>query len=209
MAGKGPLLVILDQFEELLILDGAAQAGAFQKLIEDLATSPLPGIKLLLVYRSDYEPEIFKLDLPPPVHGQSAFRLGRYNQREAEEFLKEGGRLPSPEARKALFAGLDKIDGTQGLYRQITLNMVGLFLERMGDSLTTDPDRLIQGYLDQAIKEGDIESAAARSRILDTLVSDAGTKRPRRQSEIAEETGLPTHVMRWHLNGLGHVGDLA
>ena len=36
-AGKGPLLVILDQFEEVLILADPARPDPFRALVEDLA----------------------------------------------------------------------------------------------------------------------------------------------------------------------------
>ncbi|MBP7001738.1 hypothetical protein [Amaricoccus sp.] len=205
-AGKGPLLVILDQFEEVLILADPEKADPFLELVEDLARRPLTGVKLLLVYRSDYETEIFKLRLPAPVVGANAFRLGRYNRREAEQFLKSGGRLPAEEAREGMFGGLDRIEGVPGLYRQITLNMVGLFLERMSDRLTRDPDTLIQGYLDSCIREGEPSVAAARRRVLDTLVSDAGTKEPRREREIVELTGLPEYQVQAILYGLAEKG---
>ena len=205
-AGKGPLLVILDQFEEVLILADPARPDPFRALIEELAVRPLEGVKLLLVYRSDYETEIFKLALPAPVPGKTAFRLGRYNRRELEAFLKAGGRLPSPEAREAMFGGLDRIEGVPGLYRQITLNMVGLFLERMGDQLTRDPDTLIQGYLESCLREGEPSVAAARRRVLDTLVSDAGTKQPRSEARIAALTGLPLYQARAILHALAEKG---
>jgi hypothetical protein len=35
----------------------------------------------------------------------------------------------------ALFRGLDRIEEARGFYRLITLNMVGLVLERMGQKL--------------------------------------------------------------------------
>jgi len=38
----------------------------------------------------------------------------------------------------------NKIEEAPGLYRQITLNMVGVFLERLGDRPTANPERLIQ-----------------------------------------------------------------
>jgi hypothetical protein len=205
-AGQGPLLVVLDQFEEVLILAEPDAPDPLRALIEDLAARPIDGVKLLLVYRADYETEIFKLDLPPPLLGSNAFRLGRYNRREAEALLKAGGRLPATETRDALFRGLDRIEGAPGLYRQITLNMVGLFLERMGDRLTGDPDKLIQSYLDGAIREGSPDAAAARRHVLETLVSDAGTRHPRREPEIAGLTGLPPHVVRATLHGLADKG---
>ncbi|WP_172331952.1 hypothetical protein [Mangrovicoccus sp. HB161399] len=201
-----PLLVVIDQFEELLILNEEDQGSAFRHLIEDLAAHAVDGLKVLLVYRSDYETELFKLDLPAPVQGTNAFRLGRYNRGEAAAFLKAGGRLPAPDGRESLFHGLDRIEGTPGLYRQITLNMVGLFLERMGDKLNGDPGLLIQDYLESSLTEGAEHAVAARIAVLDCLITDAGTKRPRLEPDMVEATGLPPHMVRATLHGLAGKG---
>ena len=83
----------------------------------------------------------------PLMAGQNWLELAPYDRGDATKFLQSGGRELSPEAIDALFRGLDRIEDGPGLYRPITLNMVGLVLERMGHTLEGDPGRLIQSYL--------------------------------------------------------------
>ena len=202
----GPFLLVIDQFEELLMLEDPKLLLQFSEIIKDLAENDLPGVKLLLVYRSEYESEIFKLNFPTPISGTNSLRLGRYNRAHAEQFLLDGGRLPADDTKEGLFRGLDRIEQTRGLYRLITLNMVGLFLEDMGDQLIGDPEQLIQSYIDRCIMEDDDNSIAARKRILDTLVSDAGTKRPQTETKVIEAAVQAPHMTVLMLHRLAEKG---
>ena len=141
--GKAPLLIIIDQFEEFLILNKTEQRAPFAAFLQELAAKPIEGLHLLLVYRSDYLALIFKLALPPPAFGKNWIEIAPYNRGEATKFVQGGGRRFSEEALDALFRGLDRIEEARGIYRLITLNMVGLILERMGQKLDENPERLI------------------------------------------------------------------
>jgi hypothetical protein len=71
---KGNLLVVLDQFEEFVILQNDAQtttAEGFRRLLDQLATEPVLGVRLLLVLRSDYQPLVERLGLPPLRQGRT------------------------------------------------------------------------------------------------------------------------------------------
>ena len=131
-----PALIVIDQFEEFLILNDAAARAPLIELLHALDRTPLPGLRLLCVFRSDYRELLFKLGLPGHIPGVNAFELAPFLRAEAETFLRKGGRELSPEGYGALFAGLDRIEEARGLYRPITLNMVGLVLERMGAKIT-------------------------------------------------------------------------
>jgi len=158
-----PLLVVIDQFEEFLILHTEPERAAFASFLDDLFKNPIAGLRLLLVFRSDYRPLVFQLDLPPLVAGQNWQELAPYRRGEATSFLQSGGRKLSPEALDALLHGLDQIEETPGLYRPITLNMVGLILERMGSRLQGNPGRLIQSYLTRCLTESQSRDFAKRN----------------------------------------------
>jgi hypothetical protein len=145
--GDAPLLLVVDQFEEFLILHGEEERASTAEFLSDLAKNPIEGLRLILVFRSDYRPLIFKLVLPPLVAGENWQELAPYDRGEAASFLQGGGRVLSPETLDRLFRGLDRIEETRGIYRPITLNMIGLVLERMGRTLEGDPARLIQRFL--------------------------------------------------------------
>jgi hypothetical protein len=78
------------------------------------------------------------------------------------------------EAADLLFRGLDRIEDAPGMYRLITLNMVGLVLERMGRRLLGDPGRLIQSYLTACLTSGETRDFAPH--LLAHMITEAGTR---------------------------------
>jgi hypothetical protein len=191
--GAPPLLLVIDQFEEFLILHKEEEREAFAAVLRDLVKNPVAEVRLLLVFRSDYLPLLLKLDLPPLVAAENWQQIAPYDRGKATSFVQSGGRELSPGALDALFRGLDRIEGTPGLYRTITLNMVGLVLERMGRMLEDDPGRLIQSYLKASLTGGLSRDFA--KPLLASMITDAGTKQPRSEADLATLTGLrPSQV---------------
>jgi hypothetical protein len=195
-----PLLVVIDQFEEFLILNEDAARAPITSLLNALAESPLPGFKLLCAYRSDYAPLIFDLDLPEPHWNQTLFEMLPFRRDAAEDLFGRGGFSLTDGALNGLFRGLDRLEGTPGLYRPITLNMVGLVLLRMGRQVSEDPERLIERYLRQCVTEGDARDYAPT--VLNLLITNAGTKEPREVVEIVDASGLPQPRVRHALVAL-------
>ena len=183
-----PLLIVIDQFEEFLILHSEEQGESFAALLSNLVKDPIDGLRLLLVFRSDYRPLIFKLDLPRLAGGENWQELAPYDRAAAVSLLQGGGRELSSKALDALFRGLDRIEEAPGLYRPITLNMVGLVLRRMGHKLRGDPGQLIQSYLKDCLTAG--ESRDFAKPLLAAMITDAGTKEPRSEAELATLTGF-------------------
>lgn len=191
---NSPMLLIIDQFEEYLILGEPAQQAPLQALLKQLAAQPIDGLKLLLSLRSDYQALIFQQDLPPARSTINWFQLAPYRRGDAEAFVQSGGKQMTPEAIAALFKGLDRIEETRGLYRPISLNMVGLVLERMGQTIEGDPETLIQSYLKSALLTGDTKDYVRP--LLENMISDAGTKIPLSGEALVDKTGLA----RWQVN---------
>ena len=186
--GDSSLLLVIDQFEEFMILNDESARAPFAQLLEDITKNPIGGIRILLIFRSDYRALVFKLELPPLLAHENWEELPPYDRGEATVFIQGGGRRLSPEALDDLFGGLDRIDGTPGLYRPITLNMVGLVLERMGRALEGDPAQLVQHYLRNCLTGS--ESRDFVKPILTKMISDTGTKEPRTAPILAAATGF-------------------
>ena len=180
--GQPPLLIVIDQFEEFLILNDAAARQPLADILRGLADSPLDGIRLLLVFRSDYRELLFKLDLPRFSSMENAFELTPFRRTEALGFLKTGGLSMSKEGFDTLLQGLDRIEGLRGLYRPITLNMVGLVMNRMPDNRIKDPSRLIELYLRQCLADG-VSRDLVRD-VLACMITAEGTKEPRRLAAL-------------------------
>jgi hypothetical protein len=162
------------------------------------------GLRLLIVFRSDYQSLIFKFDLPPLVAANNWIELSAYDRNEAEAFLRSGGRELAPETADRLFRGLDRIEDAPGMYRLITLNMVGLVLERMGRKLEGDPGRLIQSYLGVCLSHGETRDFARF--LLAHMITDLGTKEPRAEDDLAEDTGFASWQVKATLAELARQG---
>ena len=67
--GQSPLLIVVDQFEEFLILNDAVDQQLLADILRGLIDSPLNGIRFLFVFRSDYREVLFKLSLPASFLG--------------------------------------------------------------------------------------------------------------------------------------------
>jgi hypothetical protein len=64
-------MLVIDQFEEFLILHDEAGRIGLAALLNDLAKNPIGGLRLLLVFRSDYRALVYKLSLPPLLSGEN------------------------------------------------------------------------------------------------------------------------------------------
>ncbi len=81
------LLLLLDQFEEFVILGNDEARKHFVALVDGLRTSPVPGVRLLLALRSDHEAQIEDCGLPLLRQGENHFPLGRFNLPAANAFM--------------------------------------------------------------------------------------------------------------------------
>ena len=186
--GQPPLLIVIDQFEEFLILNEAADRQPLSDILRRLDGSPLKGVRLLLVFRSDYRELLFKLNLPRFLSTENAFELAAFYRGEAQGFLVRGGLAMSEIGFDALFQGLDRIEGRPGLYRPITLNMVGLVMKRTPSGQIKEPSRLIEFYLRHCLADGVSQDLAPG--VLACMITAEGTKEPRRLADIASLTRL-------------------
>jgi hypothetical protein len=196
-----PLLVVIDQFEEFLILHDEAGRTAFTRLLNDLGNHPIGGLRLLVVFRTDYRSLVFKLGLPHLSSGENWYEISAYNRSEATTLLQGGGQELSANGLDALFRGLDRIEDAPGLYRPITINMIGLVLETMGAALRGDASKLIQSYLTDSLK--DSASRDFVKPVLAEMITESGTKEPRTEAELVDRT----HFERWQVNAT--LADLA
>ncbi len=187
-AQTGPVLIILDQFEEYLILDADKNKAAYADLLRSLAAAPVKNVRLLHVFRSDYWEVLFKEALPKYRSNETGFGLAPFNRSEAEKFLRGGPQILETRGYDALFAGLDRIEDAKGIYRPITLNMIGYVLSQQGPALDIEPGRLIESYLVNSIAHG--KSRDFAPRLLQGMITREGTKRVRGVLELAKSMSV-------------------
>ncbi|MCX7382979.1 MAG: hypothetical protein NT133_16555, partial [Alphaproteobacteria bacterium] len=187
---NGKLLLVLDQFEEFIILGTPERHAGFAALVNDLGQRPLAGLKLLLVLRSDYQTGLDDIGLPKLMQGFNFFQVGRFNEVAARGFVKGSKLGLKDEALDRLVKSAAEYDGTPGLVRPITLNMLGHVLTTRGGSVVTslEANRLVRDYVAQAVDNPAIRAWAPR--VLAGLLTEEGTKRARPEAELAAEAKL-------------------
>lgn len=199
----GGLVLVLDQFEEFLILGESERRQAFAALVANLASPATADLRLLLVLRSDYQPLLEDCGLPPLRHGENFFQVARFTLPVADEFMTKSGLGLETEARRRLLDSAAELDETPGLVRPITLNVVGHVLASgQSTAPSLDAGLLVRRYIEQTIDQPALRDTAPQ--VLEKLVTDQATKRPRTEKEIASETGLRLGEVRGVLIGLGN-----
>jgi hypothetical protein len=196
------LLLVLDQFEEFVILGKPEQQRAFAALVADLSRSQIKGLGLLLVLRSDYQVFLEDIGLPLPRNGDNLYQVARFTLAAAGGFMKRSGLDLQPNELDRLLTSAAELDDTSGLVRPITLNVIGYVLAaNQGAALSLDAGQLVRCYIEQTVGQPAIRDFAPR--ILECLITEQGTKQPRSEGELATATGMRRGEVRAVLNGLG------
>ena len=196
---KVGLVLVLDQFEEFVILQDAASSATakrFRVLLDQLATVPVPKLRLLLVLRSDYQALIERMGLPPLRHDENWRQVGRFGMADARAFLAASGLCMTEQDTDRMLTGAANLDDTPGLVRPVTLNMIG-FVLATGRAVWrehTAADTLIRSYIRDTIRHPAIRAYAAR--LLRCLVSAKGTKRSSTLGGLAAATGIDSAQAR-------------
>ena len=120
--------------------------------------------------------------------GQSWQEIDPFKRGAARAFLENSPLRPSAELLERLLDGAEALEEAKGLFRPITLNMLGLTLQDFDRQVTRQPERLIQTYLEDALAQAGIREIAPK--IVAGLISEAGTKQPRGLDDLAAEVQL-------------------
>jgi Leucine-rich repeat (LRR) protein len=196
--GERRVFVVIDQFEEFLILAEPAQQQEFQRFL----ATPIPGITFLLVYRPEYEGLLQEQPWPKLLLDTNRRVLSPFTENAAQEFMRKSGLTVTPELMRRALKEAAEIEQTRGLIRPVTLNLCGLVLGRFSNGL---PRRfrggLIRGFLRESLSLPEVRGVAGR--LIPELITANVTKRPRRIQELAEATEIPVLVLRACLRRLG------
>jgi hypothetical protein len=198
---NGRLLVVLDQFEEFVILADPDRQKAFAALIADLHATPIKGLRLLLVLRSDYQTAIEELGLPLLHQGENWNQVGRFTIAAATRFMARSGLALQPDGLDRVAISASELDDSPGLIRPITLNVIGHVLSQgRATAPSLDAGRLVRHYIEQSVEQPAIRDFA--TRVLKELVTEQGTKWPRSEKELVDQTRLRPGEVRAVMNGL-------
>ena len=217
------LLLVLDQFEELLILHekpestpgepsdepapGLVIIEAVRQFLHEVQNQPLPGLCVLLALRTDYEGMLSRLELPPLEQGRNWFKVSPFTERAARDFLAGGFKSGINETLlDRVLSEAATVEETRGLIRPITLNMLGTVLTRMSGELSGREQHggLLAADVRRTLNTPQLRDHAAE--VLTPLLTDSGTKHPRRVDELAKVTQLEPHVIEGCLLGPSNRG---
>ena len=197
----GGLLIVLDQFEEFVILADPERQKAFSALVADLRATPVKGLRLLLVMRSDYKTAIDELGLPLLRQGENWNEVGRFTIAAGTRFMARSGLALQPDALDRVAISASELDDSPGMIRPITLNVVGYVLSQgRATAPSLDAGRLVRHYIEQSVEQPAIRDFAPR--VLKELVTEQGTKWPRSEKELVDQTRLRPGEVRAVMNGL-------
>jgi hypothetical protein len=190
-------LIILDQFEEFLILGADHLGNTYQDVLGSLGrlvASERRNVTVLISFRNDYQGAVVDLDIAN-LNSKTTWReISPFQRTAARRFLHAAPAQPSDGLVEKMLDGIDILDDTPGLYRPIALNILGLALEKYDTHFLGNPSRLIREYLLSALNDGPIRDIAPT--VVSSLITSAGTKKPMSASDIAIVTALAkSHVL--------------
>jgi hypothetical protein len=159
------LLIVVDQFDEFVILGKPDAQQKFAAFVAELKSRPVKGLALLFVMRSEYEVPLAEIGLPVLRSGENLFRVGRFTFPAASAFIKGSGLDLQAEATERLLTSAAELDETPGMVRPITLNVIGYVLAS-GRAVAPSMDAgvLIRGYIERTVEQPGIRDCAPAPR---------------------------------------------
>ncbi len=193
------LFIVIDQFEEFLILADREKQKTFQQF---LSKSSIDGLTFLLVYRPEYEGLIQDQPWPELQLDTNRKVLSPFTESAAQEFMRKSGLTLNPDLLRAVLREAAENDQTVGLIRPVTINLCGLVLSRFSSGL---PRRfrggIIRGFLRESLSLPEVRAIA--DKLIPQLITDNVTKRPRTIAELSQTTALAPSAVRACLRRLG------
>jgi hypothetical protein len=128
-----------------------------------LHATPIKGLRLLLVPRSDYQTAIEELGLPLLRQGENWNLVGRFTIAAATRFMARSGLALQPDALDRVATSASELDDSPGMIRPTTLNVVGHVLSQgRATAPSLDADRLVRHYIEQSVEQPAIREFAPR-----------------------------------------------
>ncbi len=197
--GDRRLVIIIDQFEEFLILTDEEHRRHLQQFVTE---EPIAGLIFLLVFRPEYEGLIQDQPWPRLRLDTNRKVISSFTEKAAQDFMEKSGLKIHGDLMPRVLREAAEIEQTTGLIRPVTINLCGLVLSRFSSGL---PSRfrggLIRGFLRESLALPEVREAAGR--LIPHLISENVTKRPRRIEELVQATQLAPFAVRACLRRLG------
>jgi len=200
------LLLIIDQFEETLILCNGTVRAELARFLVDLVQRPIDGVVVVLALRAEYLNDLADLGLPAPSYGRNAFEVRPFTRAAAQAFIEASKLDPGAGLLDKVLQEAAEIEDMPDKVRPIVLNMFGLVIASFKGSLPkgVEPGRLLSGYVERSLNNPAVRGVAVE--ILRPLVTDVATKRALPIDRIAEAARVPRMIARGCLIALANDG---
>lgn len=202
------LLLVLDPFEEILILCGDEEKAIVAELLCDLVERPVRGLKVLLSLRTEYLKDLPEFGLPSPNggFGQNAFEIREFKRSEAENFIRGSGLYLAPALLSSILQEAAEIEDMIDRIRPIVINMLGIVITSFKGALPKEvrPGHLLSGYVERRLRDKNVPGVAVK--VLRPMITATGTRRALRLDMIAKEADINPNVARGCLVSLANDG---
>jgi internalin A len=197
------ILVVLDQFEEFVILLDQEKHKRFKDFFSSLREKPISDLAFLLVFRSDYIGLIENLGMPLLDQNKNWREVPPFSESAAKDFLRSSGLQVSDELVRDVLHEAAEIEQTKGLIRPVTINLCGLVLGRFATGLPHGfrPGGLVRGFIRESVFLPPVREIAPL--LIPHLISNYLTRRPRTITQLAEDSGVDPGQIRGCLRVLG------
>ena len=196
------LLVVLDQFEEFVILQDPNTQQRFQQLMSGLCEQPIDGLTFLLAFRNEYTSLIEKMSLPQLHKNVNWKEVRPFEEAAAQQFIHASGLQISDDLLRDVLREATETEGTKGIIRPVTINLCGLVLKRFATGLPREfRGGLIRGFVRESILGHEVGDIAPL--LVPHLITEQLTKCPRSVADLAHDTGTEPDVVRGCLRFLG------
>jgi ankyrin repeat protein len=213
----GRLVLIVDQFEELVISPTHTSnrhrfvTWLLQWVISESSAlnDPLRNVTVLLVVRDDYRPflDVFAGGLlPPREQNRNWMEVKPFLLDHAHQFLNRSGLKLHHALKEDIFRQIAEIEENPDFVRPVTINMVGIVLVRRAvEGMSRlirrkEAGGFIRSYIIQSIRQSDVIGSARP--ILRMMISTKRTKVARSVSDISYETGYTSGIVNTTLERL-------
>jgi hypothetical protein len=200
-------LVIFDQFEEFLILEDLAASelrAAFLARIRELTKPSESKVYFLFIVRSDNLQGVIELGFDELVSRHNWQVVETFPRSAARRFMRNSPLKLSEELLENILNGAEVVEQQRGSFRAVTLNILGLALQKFDTQITISPEKLVQDYLSDSISQRDIQTVAPG--VIRSLITGTGLKRQKTIEELASENKLSIGEVKLCLALLSHRG---
>ncbi len=190
------LLIVFDQFEELLIVHGemgmlTQQTIEFLKVIKK---HPVEGLVVIVVFRIEYQGLLINAGLGSLDSERNLIVVDPFTLSGATSFLTNSGLKLKNDQVKTILTEASLYERTKGFVRPITLNMIGLALNRIAVPRQEntihrfDAGGILLNYTTESLESAD-QYGFARI-VMKLMLSTDGTKVPQTINQLSEKTRL-------------------